>query len=231
MSENNVLYDVLSERVEMLAKSFDGNVPYHRFSRRYMRKEKEILKAYLKSQEKRESIDLAYNSIKRGNRIKFAVIVVIAALFLAGFTIYITHYIGNMRIKEYDTHSLAYVLNADNTPKILEHRYEITYDLGDWEKGIIEDDQYGFFITYRNDEKDGINFSYRSKSTYQGIRYNTEGSQIEKIVINNRTYIHYITPKGINCFIWETEDIIFEFSHIGLDDETAAEIISSIAEI
>ena len=150
MSENSVLYDALAERVETLAESFDGNVPYHRFSRGYMRKEKGILKAYLKSQEKQESIDLAYNNIKRGNRIRFAVIVVIAALLLAGFTMYITHYIGNLQINEYNTHSFVFPVDVDNSPTILESRYEITYDLSDWEKTVVEDTDILYFETYRN---------------------------------------------------------------------------------
>ena len=137
MSENSVLYDVLAERVDVLARSFDDNVPYHKFSRRYMRKEKVILKAYLKSKEKKQNIEYAYNSVMRRSRIKFAIIVAIAALLLAGFTIYITHYIGNMRVDEYDTYSFAFTVDVENSSPILESKYEITFDLSDWDKTII----------------------------------------------------------------------------------------------
>ena len=56
MNENSVLYDALAERVELLANSFDNNVPYHKFTRRYLRREKKILKAYLKSKSTHQSM-------------------------------------------------------------------------------------------------------------------------------------------------------------------------------
>ena len=227
MSENNVLYDVLSERVEMLADSFDDNVPYHKFSRGYMRKEKEILKAYLKSQEKRESIDLAYNSIKRGNRIKFAVIVVIAALFLAGFTIYITHYFGNLQINEYDTHSFAFALDSNNAPETLERRYLLNYDLSEWNKEIMDNDQYDYWETYKLEDK-YIGFAYHTKSSYKNIRYNTENSTVDVITIEGRDYIFYVSPTGLNCLTWDNEDCIMELFYKGISNEEAEEIISSI---
>lgn len=228
MSENSVLYDALADRVEILAESFDDNVPYHRFSRRYMRKEKEILKAYLKSKEKQESIDLVYNNIKRGNRIKFAVAVVIAALFLAGFTIYITHYFGNLQINEYDTHSFAFALDSDNAPKTLENRYEITYDLNDWEREIMNNDQYDYWEIYKNDDS-YISFSYCVKSSYKGIRYNSEESDIETIIIGDKNVIHFISPKGINCLIWEGDDYIFQFNFT-IDYNEAVNILNSISK-
>lgn len=228
MSENSVLYDVLAERVAILAESFDNNVPYHRFSHRYMRKEKGILKAYLKSKEKRESVDCAYNIIKRGNRIKFAFIVVIAALLLAGFTIYITHYIGQLQINEYDTHSFAFALDSDNSPKKLENRYEITYDLNDWEREIMNNDQYDYWEIYKYDDN-YISFSYCVKSSYQGIRYNSEESDIETIIIGDKNVIHFISPKGINCLIWESDDYIFQFNFT-IDYNEAVNIINSIAK-
>lgn len=227
MSENSVLYDVLAERVDALARSFDDNVPYHKFSRRYIRKEKAILKAYLKSKEKQESIDCAYNNIKCGNRIKFAVIVVIAALLLTGFTIYITHYIGNLQINEYDTHSFAFALDSDNAPKTLENRYEITYDLSDWKKTIVEDIDILYFETYRNNDK-GINFSYSVKSSYQGVRFNTEGSTIETKALGDKTATFYISPTGTECLIWDNEDCVMEFFYNGISYEQAVEIISTI---
>ena len=227
MSENSVLYDALADRVEMIADSFDDNVPHHRFSRGYMRKEKEILKAYLKSQEKRESIDLAYNSIKRGNRIKFAVAVVIAALLLAGFTIYITHIIGNLQINDYYTHSFAFSVDVDNSPQILESRYEITYDLSGWDKTVVEDIDTLYYETYRKKDK-GINFIYRVKSYYQGVRINTEGSDIQTKNIGENTATFYISPTGVECLIWDNGDCIMEFFYSGITYDQALEIVSSI---
>lgn len=227
MSENNVLYDVLSERVEMLAESFDDNVPFHRFSRRYMRKEREILKAYLKSKEKQESIDCAYNNIRRGNRIKFAVIVVIAALLLTGFTVYITRYIGNLQINEYDTHSFVYPVDVENSPTILESKYEITYDLSDWDKTVVEDINTLYFETYRRKDK-GINFIYRVKSYYQGVRINTEGSDIRTKNIGDNTATFFISPTGVECLLWDNGDCIMEFSYKGITYNQAMEIISTI---
>lgn len=229
MSEHSVLYDVLETRVSSVADSFDNNVPIHKFSRRYIRKEKEIIKAYIKSKEKHESVERMYHRISLGKRIRFVFVVIIAAFILGGFTIYITHYIGNMRIDEYDTHSFAFELDGDNAPEMLESKYEITYDLSDWDKETLEDDQYGYFVTYRKKDV-GINFSYRVKTSYKGVRYNTEGSQIETKTIGGKTVIYYITSKGVNCLIWESEKLVFEFSYRGLNYEKAVEIISSITK-
>lgn len=228
MSENSVLYDVLAERVAILAESFDNNVPYHRFSHRYMRKEKGILKAYLKSKEKQESIDYAYNNIRRGNRIKFAVAVVIAALFLAGFTIYITHIIGNLQINEYDTHSLAFAKNIDNSPQILEKRYEIKYDLSDWNKDIMTDNEHLYWELYKLDDN-YFSFSYCVKSSYQGMRYNTEESQIDSVTINNYQAAYFTTRKGVHCLTYDNGDYIFEFDFT-IEYDKAIKIINSIEE-
>lgn len=229
MSEHSVFYDALEDTVTSIANSFDNNVPYHRFSRKYMSKEKMILKAYIKSKEEHESIDNAYHRISLVGRIKFAVIVIIAALLFAGFSLYITHYIGNMRIDEYDTHSFAFATDSENAPDILENRYEITYDLSDWDKEVLDDDQYGYFVTYRKEDA-GINFLYSVKSGYQGVRYNTEGSNIERVMINGYPMIYYTTRKGVHCLTWDNGDYIFDFDFT-IEYEKAIEIIESIEAV
>lgn len=192
-----------------------------------MRKEKAILKAYLKSKEKQQNIEYAYNSVMRGRRIKFVIIAVIAALLLAGFTMYITHYIGNLQINEYDTHSFVFPVNVENSPTVLENRYEITYDMSDWDKTVVEDINTLYYETYRRKDK-GINFIYRVKSYYQGVRINTEGSDIQTKNIGGNTATFFISPTGVECLIWDNGDCIMEFFYSGITYDQALEIISSI---
>lgn len=230
MSEHSVFYDALEDTVTSIANSFDNNVPYHRFSRKYMSKEKMILKAYIKSKEEHESIDNAYHRISLVGRIKFAVIVIIAALLFAGFSLYITHYIGNMRIDEYDTHSFAFATDIENAPDTLENRYEITYDLSDFEKEMMYDDQYDYWEIYKSGDK-YIGFAYHTKSSYQNIRYNTENSKINNITIEGRDYLFYVSPTGVNCLTWDNGDCIMEFFYKDISIENALQIISSIIKL
>lgn len=192
-----------------------------------MRKEKVILKAYLKSKEKKQNIEYAYNSVMRRSRIKFAIIVAIAALLLAGFTIYITHYIGNMRVNEYDTYSMAFAMDMENAPKTLENRYMLKYDLSEWNREIMDDDQYDYWEKYRLGDK-YIGFAYHTKFSYKNIRYNTENSTVDVITINGRDYIFYVSPTELNCLTWDNGDCIMELFYKGISHEEAKEIVSSI---
>lgn len=229
MNDNNILFHVLESKVVSIADSFDDNVPFHKFSRNYRHKEKVIIKAYIKSLEKQENIKQVYRNISIRMKIKVAIILVIAAVLLTGFTIYITHCFGNLKIKEYNNHSYAFAMHIENVPETIESRYEIAYDMSDWNKEIIDNDQFSYLIKYRKNNE-GVNFSYIVKSMYQGVRYNTEGTRIENLIIEDKTVVYYISHNEVNCFTWENEDYVFEFDFT-TDYETAVEIVKSIKKL
>ena len=216
MSEQ-LLYDVLVEAYNKEFADFN-NAPKHRFSHSHKVKMRRLFAGDTAAPTTRPRIKLKYVWIA---------IILACVLVLAGFTIYITHYIGNMQINEYDTHSFAFSVDVDNSPQILESRYEITYDLSDWKKTVVEDIDILYFETYRNNDK-GINFSYSVKSSYQGVRFNTEGSTIETKSLEDKTATFYISPTGVECLIWDNGDCIMEFFYTGITYDQALEIISTI---
>lgn len=227
MSDRTVLYDVLESKVNAIADFFDDTEPYHIFSRRYFKKENMIRKAYLASKQKHNNVDQEYRRISLRNKIKIALIIATAILCLAGFTIYVTHYIGNMKVNEYDKYSLAYAVDTANTYDIIKDEYSITYDLSEWEKEILSDDNTSYWEIYRSKEK-YFSFEYAVKSTYSNVRINSENSEIENRNIGGYEAIYYSLHDGTNCLIWDNGDYIFEVDYSGITYEQALVVIESI---
>lgn len=227
MNNDNVLYKILEDKVNIIAESFDINVPYHKFSRKYMRKEKRMLKSYIKAKEEKCSIDQAYHKLSLGSAIKYVAIMIVLILLLTGFTIYITHYIGNMQLNEYGTHSFAFSTDNGSYPETIETQYVITYNLSDWEKQILNDNSVLYSEIYIKQNM-YVDFEYFVKEVYPDMRFNTENSVIESHKIGEKDAIYFVSPDGTNCLLWDNGDYIFQFAFVGITMEEATAIIDSI---
>lgn len=226
------LYQALEKYVVDFAVILDNTDDSDvRFSWQYKRKRKAMITAYHKTSERPVEFDERYRKIRFGQRIKLAVLAVVTALFMTGAVICVTHYVGNFIVKQYDDHSDGFVLDWENAPRTLEKAYRINYDLSDFDMEVVCDDEYQYWEYYCKNEPSYqyINFSYGTKEGFQNVRLNTENSEIEKIEVNGKDGIYYVTPDDGKCLIWDNGEYIFEF-YFNIEYKIGIEIAKSISE-
>ena len=227
MDKNTPLYMALRSSAETTADTFALKPPYHCFSLSYRIRERSIINAYFKVKESRAELESTVIKLTAAGKIRCAAYIIITALFLAGFTVFIAHYISNLRVNEYSRYSLAAVIDTENAPQRLEDKYRITYDLEGWDKELMSDDEYEFWEKYRKDGS-SVSFRYVIKSMYENVRYNTEGSRVEERQIGDKTAVYYISPSGVHCLCWDNGDYIFNFLFKGIEYDEALKVIESI---
>ena len=227
MDKTAPLYQALKNTAAKTADAYAAKTLYHLFSLSYMKKESYVINAYLKEKESGTGLSLSAIKLTPAAKIRRAAFIIIAAIFLAGFAVFVLHTIGNIGVKEYGKYSLASVIDTGNAPERLEDKYRITYDLDGWKRELLSDDEYGFWEYY---QKDGSSVSYRYviKSMYENVRYNTEGSRIEERKIGDKTAVYYTSPSGVHCFCWDNGDYIFDFFFKGIEYDEALRVIESI---
>jgi|GEM_PF-270702 len=229
MIDNNIMYAAFDMETKELADSYDiETIPEHKFSWRYKRRKRAIIKAYQRTLEKPIDFVTEYRHISVRQRIRFAVLVAVTALAATGAGMYVTHIIGGIMANQQSTHSDAFALDWESAPKTLEKDYKITYDLSDYEKVIVLDDDVMYWETYSKNSY-FIDFMCFTKESYQNIRLNTEGSQIKSISINGKEVLYYITEDGGHYFVWDNGEYIFNLN-FNIDYEEAIRIAESIEE-
>jgi hypothetical protein len=227
MNRGSPLYQAMAMTVNDIADMYNEiELVEHRFSWRYKRKEKAILKAYLKSKEKKTDFNRTFAKISLANKIRFAVIMILAALLLAGCAAYIVIYVKGIKLVQYDTHSSAFS-NIDETIDFEKGaRFVITYDLSDYTKEVVCDDEIEYWVLYRKGDE-CVNFRYMPAEYYGNTRYNTENSSVEIINIDDIEAIYYTTSKGVHCLIWSAGGYVFDFDFTCSLDQ-AIQIIETI---
>lgn len=210
MIDNNVMCAAFDMETKELADSYDiETIPEHKFSWRYKRRKRAMIKAYQRSLEKPIDFVTEYRHISLRQRIRFAVLVAVTALAATGAGVYVTHIIGGIMANQQSTHSDAFALDWENAPKTLEKDYRILYDLRGYDKEIILDEEFEYWVRYSKDDK-YINFIYTTKEEYQNVRLNTEGAEIIHLSINGADVMHFVTEDGSNGLIWDNGEYIFE---------------------
>lgn len=227
MIDSNIMYSAFEGETRALAASYDIAVmPDHRFSWRYKRRKRAIIKAYQRSLEKPVDFVKEYNNISLRQRVRLAVLIATAALAATGAGVYVTHIIGGIMAKQQSTHSNAFAIDWENAPETLEKSYRITYDLSEYSKDVWSDNIIQYRENYSKDNK-YIDFSYYPKAMYQNIRLNTEGFDLEEKEISGYQALYYITPDGGKCLVWDNGEYIFQL-FFNIDYDIAVKIIESI---
>ena len=223
---NSALYDVFAAKAEMIEKSVSDDLPAHKFSLRYKRKKKALIKAYEQQREKGTDIQTTFRKIRVRQTIRFAVIAVLAAAMLTGAGLYVTHYIGGLQANQQSTHTDVSAFNIDGAPKTLEAKFRVTYDLSGWENGVMCDDSNMYWEYFEKNE-DYFDFSYYTKSLYQNSRMNTEGTNIETKYVNGFEALYFMREDGTQVLCWDNGLYIFELV-FSIDYDTAIQIAESI---
>ena len=223
-----MIYGTFYEALAMQAAAIEAAVPEmpeHRFSLRYKRKKRALIKAYEKSKLCNERIFEAFRKLRLRQKIRAAVLIVLSVLLLTGAGVYITHHFGGLTAKQYDTHTMMYAEDPDATETLLEH-FRIAYDLSGFSKEIMCDDEHVYWEKWEDNDRH-ISFSFQIKHG-TGMRMNTEDSSVKYVDINGYEAFYYIAHDTVHCLTWDNGDYLFSFDFAGIDYETGIEIAKSI---
>lgn len=224
------LRNALEMSVNDMNSTYDENeYVLHRFSWRYKRRKRAIIKAYQQSLNRPQEFESRYRKISFRQRLRLAILVAVTAALLTGAGVVVTYYIGGIRAEQQSTHTDAFAMDWESAPLTLEKTYRITYDLSDYEMTVMSDYDFSYWEVYRrNDEY--INYIYQTKEVYQNSRLNTEGTHIEKREVCGYDALYFEHSDGSKCLIWDNGEYIFELQFNG-DYDYALDIAQSIKEV
>ena len=106
-------------------------------------------------------------------------------------------------------------------PEKIESKYEITYDLSDYEKTVYSDDEISTIIEYVNGDAI-IDYTQYVVSQYDAF-LNTENAEIEHIDINGHDAMMFIDNNGYYSIIWNNGEYIIQL-HTNLDKSKTVDI-------
>ena len=229
MLNSNKLHTALEMSIKDMNAAYDENeVISHRFSWRYKRKKRAIIKAYQQSLQRPEEFDSRYRKISFRQKVLIAAMAVVMAALLTGAGVVVTYYIGGIRAEQQSTHTDAFAMDWENAPLTLEKSYRITYDLSDYTKEIIINIDNYYWEAYTKGY-DFIDFTCSTKEMFQNSRLNTEGTEIEIKKVNNCDALYFQLDEKTKCLIWDNGEYIFEL-HYSIEDSLAMVIATTIAE-
>ena len=110
-------------------------------------------------------------------------------------------------------------------PEKIESKYEITYDLSDYEKTVYSDDEISTIIEYVNGDAI-IDYTQYVVSQYDAF-LNTENAEIEHIDINGHDAMMFIDNNGYYSIIWNNGEYIIQL-HTNLDKSKTVDIAKSV---
>lgn len=104
-------------------------------------------------------------------------------------------------VSVYERFSTVHTIDDYNSPEIIEDIYEITYDLSGYKIDYEQYDDFHRNIIYiKNDVV--INYSQYIKSEFD-LHINTEGVDIETVIINEHEAVYYCDNHKYGNLIWD----------------------------
>ena len=227
MLKSTKLRNALEMCVNDMNSTYDENeYVLHRFSWRYKRRKRAIIKAYQQSLNRPQEFESRYRKISFRQRLCLAILVAVTAALLTGAGVVVTYYIGGIRAEQQSTHTDAFAMDWENAPLTLEKTFRITYDLNEYRKEVVCDDEFEYWEDYTNGNY-YIDFIYTTKEMFQNSRLNTEDTVIEARKIGDYDALYFIRSSGTQCLVWDNGDYIFELQ-FNIDFENALNIALSI---
>lgn len=227
-----MIHDSFYDALAMQAAAIEAAVPdmpEHRFSLRYRRKKKSLIKAYEQKKARDSDIPTELHRIRARQAIRIAILVVLSLMLLTGAGMYVTHYIGGLQANQQSTHSDVFALDWENAPRTLENDYRIAYDLSDWNCEVLSDNILKYWENYTNGDK-FLNYLCFTKEAFQNMQLNTEDAVIEKREISGYEALFFTNEEGSRCYIWNNDNYVFEII-TNIDDDTAIKIAESIEAV
>lgn len=224
MNENEIIKFALKEKL-LADIEFYNSLPDHRFSHRFKKKIKSLLKENKTHQSK---------NIPLSRKFKIALIAAILAVLFTGAAFGVYTIWEKYRVKDYSLYSMLYISEPQGAPRILEEKYEIGLDLNEYQEIIHTDLEIEFFAEYRSLKSESV-ITY-SQSTYEvgeQTFINTENALVMpcEITINGYEGIYFETYYGGKCIIWCTENYVFSVTGANISENDLISIAESIKKV
>lgn len=221
MNENEIIKTALKDRL-LADIEFYNSLPDHRFSHRFKKKIKSLLKENKAYQSK---------NIPLNRKLKIALIAAILAVLFTGAAFGVYTIWEKYQIKNYGLYSMLYISEPQGAPRILEEKYEIGLDLNEYQEIIHTDLEMDFFAEYRSLKNETV-ITY-SQSTYEvgeQTFINTENALVMpcEITINGYEGIYFETYYGERVIVWCTEDYVFSVTGANIGKNELITIAESV---
>lgn len=225
MNENEIIKYALKERL-LADIDFYNSYPDHRFSHRFNKRIKKLLKEHTACQSKKEKRYIPLN-----RKLKIALIAAILAVLFTGAAFGVYTIWEKYRVKDYSLYSMLYISEPQGAPRILEEKYEIGLDLNEYQEIIHTDLEIEFFAEYRSLKSESV-ITY-SQSTYEAGEQtfiNTENALVMpcEITINGYEGIYFETYYGEKAIIWCTENYVFSVTGANISKNKLISIAESV---
>lgn len=228
MNENEIIKYALKERL-LADIDFYNSYPDHRFSHRFNKRIKKLLKEHTACQSKKEKRYIPLN-----RKFKIALIAAILAVLFTGAAFGVYTIWKKYQIKDYSLYSMLYISEPQGAPRILEEKYDINWDLSDYEKIIYLDIESQYFVEYQNYNEDiGISFEQSTYEVGEQTFINTENALVMpcEITINGYEGIYFETYYGGKCIIWCTENYVFSVTGANISKNELISIAESVKKV
>lgn len=228
MNENEIIKYALKERL-LADIEFYNSLPDHRFSHRFNKRIKKLLKEHTACQSKKEKRYIPLN-----RKFKIALIAAILAVLFTGAAFGVYTIWKKYQIKDYSLYSMLYISEPQGAPRILEEKYDINWDLSDYEKIIYLDIESQYFVEYQNYNEDiGISFEQSTYEVGEQTFINTENALVMpcEITINGYEGIYFETYYGGKCIIWCTENYVFSVTGANISKNELISIAESVKKV
>lgn len=144
--------------------------------------------------------------------------------------------INGFFIEEYVDHTIFTLPGATGKTSI-EEKYEITYDLSDFEEGPIEQDLHSVDRFFEKNGEDKIEYIYYSQFLIMDMRnydWSAENLEIEPLKINGFNAIYWERDRSIEMIrhvIWYNNDYVFSIFVSNIEKDELIAIAESVKPI
>lgn len=179
----------------------------HSFSLGYRLRKKKIIRL---SEKREESVSNKPRPIRL--RYILAAVILAAVAVLAGFGVF--ELIKGFRVTDYGTHSFLDVIDdIDDAPEYLYKRFYIDADMSGYEKTIISDLTYQYWVKYEDGDQ-LITVWQKTIDTLEYTHYNTEEALVppQEISINGWNGLWFKTRNEGYLYVFNTGEYIIEYA-------------------
>lgn len=218
MNSTSKLITALEELQQAELSELRCIITEHYFSKAFERKMRKLLKT---------EATLAH-PIKTKPRymLKYALIAIITLVVLTACGAVVVHlFMGGVSYDDYGTYTLLHGANNENTPKSIEQKYDITYNLDGFTRTVNDDDEISRYISYTFEDS-YVELIQSTVSDYSGW-LNTEDADVSEIEINGHKAILCIFSKGGCYVLWNNDDYIIAINS-NLDKSKTIEVTESV---
>ena len=214
MNDLQISEEIKNLFIEDLLKD-NFRYPEHKFSLRYRIKKNKVIRKYKREYLPKNTKETAgFPETKVKIPLKYTlkyILIIIILMAIVGFTIY--RYYSGIFVREYDIFSMLSVEYDENSPQVLTERFYIDIDLSKYEKEILEDNEFIYWIQYK-DGKTEFDVMQTILEVSSNVRLNTENAMImpTNVVVNDWIGMYYQAYNESYIYFFNCGDYIISYA-------------------